>query len=177
MIIWLLAFLPTLNLADLRREIFTPAGGFPVLLFAWAALGTLWVDTTWTESFAGLRQFQKLLFIPVIAYLFSSTSCGMQVAAGFIASCIALLTVSLIITLWPEIQWWHTRFPGVPVKSYITQSAEFAIAAFCLFYVSIDAWKVQAFKVSIITSLIAFVFIGNMIFVVTSRTELLVIAD
>lgn len=176
MVIWLLAFLPTLNLADLRREIFTPAGGFPVLLFAWAALGMLWVGTSWTESFAGLLQFYKLLFIPVLLSYFRHSICGMRVAAGFIASCIALLTVSLIITLWPEIQWWHTRFPGVPVKSYITQSAEFAISAFCLFYFSVVAWKAQAHRLAIIASFIAFVFIVDIIFVATSRTELIVIA-
>lgn len=176
MIIWILAFLPTLNLADLRREIFTLAGGFPVLLVAWAALGMLWVDTTWAESLGGLRQFQKLLFIPVVLAYFRHSSCGMQVVAAFIASCIALLTLSLIIALWPEIQWWHTRYPGVPVKNYITQSAEFAISAFCLFYFSIVAWKAQAHRLAIIASFIALVFIVNIIFVATSRTELIVIA-
>jgi hypothetical protein len=176
MIIWLLAFLPTLKLADLRKEIFTPAGGLPLLLFAWAALGMLWADTTWAESFGGLRQFQKLLLIPLLLAYFRHSNCGMQVVAGFIASCIALLILSFIVAQGPDIYWKPLRDPGVPVKNYITQSAEFAIAAFCLFYVSIDAGKARAFNVSIITSLIAFVFIGNMIFVVTSRTELLVIA-
>jgi O-antigen ligase len=176
MVIWILAFLPTLKLADLRKEIFTLAGGFPLILFAWAALGMLWVDTTWAESFAGLRQFQKLLFIPVLLAYFRYSNCAMRVAAGFITSCIALLMLSLMIALWPEIQWWQTRYPGVPVKDYIAQSAEFSISAFCLFYFSVDAWKAQAHIFAIITSLIAFLFIGDIIFVATSRTELIVIA-
>ena len=31
--IWVLALVPTLNWSDLRRELMTPAGGLPVLLF------------------------------------------------------------------------------------------------------------------------------------------------
>src|SRR5215471_10326517 len=61
--IWLGAFILSLDLAALaavRREIFTQAGSLPLLLFAWAALGMLWADTTWTESFAALSQFYKL---------------------------------------------------------------------------------------------------------------------
>jgi O-antigen ligase len=176
MVIWMLAFLPTLNVADVRREIFTMAGGFPLLLVAWAALGMLWVDTTWAESFAGLRQFLKLLSIPVLLAYFRHSNSGMQVMAGFIVSCIALLALSLIISLWPEIYWGQSRGPGVPIKSYITQSAEFAGSAFCLFYLSIEAWKARAHTFSIITSLIAIAFIGDIVFIVTSRIELIVIA-
>jgi O-antigen ligase len=175
MVILILAFLPTLNLADLRKEIFTMAGGFPLLLFAWAAIGMLWVDATWAEAFAGLRQFSKLLAIPVLLAYFRHSNCGMQVMAGFIASCIALLALSLIIVLWPEIPWWHLRYPGVPVKDYITQSAEFAGSAFCLFYISIEAWKARAYTFFIVTTLIAIAFIGDIVFIVTSRSALLII--
>jgi O-antigen ligase len=177
MVIWISAFLPTLNLADLRKEIFTLAGGLPLLLFAWAALGMLWADTTWKESFAALGQFQKLLFIPVLLAYFRHSNCGMHVIVGFLASCIALLALSLIITLWPEIQWGRLQsYPGVPVKSYITQSAEFAISAFALFYVSVEAWKERAQAFAITCFLIAFAFIWDIIFVATSRIELMIIA-
>jgi len=44
--IWLLAYLPTFKIADLRKELFTPAGGLPILLFVWAAAGMLWADAS-----------------------------------------------------------------------------------------------------------------------------------
>lgn len=175
MVIWLVAFLFTLNFADLRTEIFTPAGGIPFLLFAWAAFGMLWANITWTESFAGLRQFDKLIFIPVLLAYFRRSNIGMWVIAGFVISCIALLILSLIITLRPELQW-RPGDLGVPVKNYITQSVEFAISAFWLFYISIDAWKERQHIIAILASLIALAFVGDLVFVVTSRTELIVIA-
>lgn len=174
--LWLLAYLPTFKFADLRRELLTPAGGLPILLVAWAALGMLWADATWKESFDGLRQFQKLLFIPVVLSYFRWSNYGMRAVMSFIASCIVLLILSILTTLWPELQWWQSWGPGVPVKNYVTQSAEFAISAFCLFYLSIDVWKAGAYRFSIAASIIAFVFIGLMLFIVTSRTELIGIA-
>jgi len=175
MVVLALAILPILNLADLRREVFTMAGGIPLLLFAWAAIGMLWVDATWAEGLAGLRQFVKLLSIPILLAYFRHSNCGMRVMAGFIASCIALLALSLTIVIWPEIQWWRLRDPGVPVKNYITQSAEFVGSAFCLFYLSIEAWRTRAYTYSIIAALIAIAFIGDIVFVVTSRSALIVI--
>jgi O-antigen ligase len=191
--IWIGAFILSLDLAAVRREtftsrdlaavrkeIFTLAGGLPLLLFVWAALGMLWADTTWTESFVALSQFYKLLFIPVLLAYFRRSKCGMQVIVGFVASCIVLLMLSLIFALWPEIQWGSARvdrfYPGVPVKSYITQSAEFAISAFGLFYLSVEAWKARAHGFAIITAVVAFAFIGDIIFVATSRIELIAIA-
>ena len=176
MTIWLLAYLPTFKFADLRKELFTPAGGLPILLIAWAAFGMLWADASWKESFEGLRQFQKLLFIPIVLAYFRQSNFGMPAVIGFIASCVILLMLSIITALWPALQWWQSWGPGVPVKSYVTQSAEFAISAFCLFYISIDAWKAGARRFSIAASIIAFVFIGFMLFIVTSRTELIGIA-
>jgi hypothetical protein len=176
MALWLLAFLPTLDLAALRREICTPAGGLPLLLCAWAALGILWTDASWTESFAGLRAFHKLFFIPVLFAYFRHSSRCLQTVVWFFASCTVLLALSFIITIWPKIQWWHSLSPGVPFKNYITQSTEFAISAFFFFYLAVDAWKAREHIFSILIFLVGFAFIGNIVFVATSRTELIVIA-
>ncbi len=175
--IWGGAYILSFDRAELPKGIFTLAGGLPLLLCAWAALGVLWADTTWTESFVALSQFYKLLFIPVLLDYFRRSKCGVQVMAGFVVSCIALLALSLIFALWPEIQWGSARYyAGVPVKNYITQSAEFAIAAFGLFYFSVEAWKARARGLAIIGALIAITFIGDVIFVATSRIELIAIA-
>jgi O-antigen ligase len=176
MTVWLLAFLPTLDLSALRREVATPAGGIPLLLVAWAALGIFWSDSTWAESFAGLRQFHKLLFIPVLLAYFRYSRSGMQVMVGFFVSCIALLALSWVTALWPEIQTWRSEAPGIPVKKHITQSAVFAISAMCLFYLAVEAWKQRIGGFAIIILLIVLAFIGNIMFVATSRAELIIIA-
>jgi O-antigen ligase len=174
--LWLLAYLPTFKFADLRKELFTPAGGLPVLLFAWAAVGILWADASWKESIDGLRQFDKVLFIPVVVAYFRRSDFAVPAVLAFIASCVVLLALSVVTAFWPELQWWRSWGPGVPVKNYVTQSAEFAISAFCLFYISVDAWKAHAYRFSIVAIIIAGAFIGFMLFVVTSRTELVGIA-
>lgn len=175
--IWVGAYILSFDRAELPKGIFTLAGGLPLLLCVWAALGMLWADTTWTESLAALSQFYKLLFIPVLLAYFCRSKCGVQVIAGFVVSCIALLVLSLIFTLWPTIQWGSVHYyPGVPVKTYITQSAEFTISAFGLFYFAVEAWKARARQFAIIASLVAFAFIADIIFVATSRIELIAIA-
>jgi O-antigen ligase len=174
--LWLLAYFPTFKFADLRKELLTPAGGFPILLFVWAAVGMSWADTSWRESLDGLRQFDKLLFIPVALAYFRRSNFGVPAVCAFIVSCVVLLALSFVTALWPGLQWWQSWGPGVPVKNYVTQSAEFAVSAFCILYVAIDAWKAGALRFSIIAFIVAFAFIVFMVFVVTSRTELVVIA-
>lgn len=148
-----------------------------MLLVAWALLGIFWAtDATWAERFTGLREFHKLLFIPLWLAYFSQSRHGLQTVMWFFTSCIALLAISFAVTLWPRIQWWHSLSPGVPFKSYITQSAEFAISAFFLFYVAADAWKQRAHTVAILTFSLGLAFIANIVFVAASRTELIIIS-
>jgi O-antigen ligase len=176
LLLWLLAALPTADVVGLRREILTPAGGLPLLLCAWAMLGILWAtDVSWKESFAGLREFHKLLLVPVFLAYFARSSRNLQTVIWFFISCVVLLILSFVVTLWPRIQWWHSMSPGVPFKSYITQSAEFTISAFFFFYLAADAWKERARIFAAFTFCLGLAFIGNVLFIATSRTELIVI--
>lgn len=43
-VLWLIAVVPALDIASVRREIMTPVGGVPVLLWALAVVGMLWAD-------------------------------------------------------------------------------------------------------------------------------------
>ena len=47
LVLWLITFIPTLEWADLRRELLSPAGGLPVLLFALGVIGMAWADVSW----------------------------------------------------------------------------------------------------------------------------------
>src|ERR1043166_5220604 len=46
---WLIAVLPALSAASLKRELESAAGGLPVLLWCLGVIGMLWADVSWTE--------------------------------------------------------------------------------------------------------------------------------
>ncbi|MEZ5787167.1 MAG: hypothetical protein R3D62_12050 [Xanthobacteraceae bacterium] len=81
--LWLIALLPTLDLAALRRELMTPAGGFPVLVCLLAALGMLWAAASWGQRFDALNGYIKLLIIPLLLVQFRCSDRGWQVVAGY----------------------------------------------------------------------------------------------
>src|ERR1035437_8760071 len=62
-VVWLVVLLPTLRLAELRRELTTAAGGLPVLLLLFGIAGMLWADVALIERWRGLDSFLKLLVI------------------------------------------------------------------------------------------------------------------
>src|SRR5579863_4491345 len=66
LVLWLLTLLPTLNVAMVRREVETAAGGLPVLLWLLAAVGMLWAEVSWAERIHGLGGFHRLLTIPLL---------------------------------------------------------------------------------------------------------------
>jgi O-antigen ligase len=46
-VLWLFAFIVTFDIAAVGRELAGLAGGLPVLLWGFAALGMLWADVSW----------------------------------------------------------------------------------------------------------------------------------
>jgi len=66
-VLWLIALVPTLDVAALRRVLATPAGGLPVLLWLLGLIGMLWAfDVPMTERWDGVKSYHKLLFIPLL---------------------------------------------------------------------------------------------------------------
>lgn len=61
LVLWLITLLPTLNLAAVRREVETAAGGLPVFLWLLAALGMSWADVSWADRISGLSGLHRLL--------------------------------------------------------------------------------------------------------------------
>src|SRR5499427_4774930 len=100
-VLWLIALVPTLDAASLRREVLSPAGGLPVLLWAIAVIGMLWADVSWSERIAGLSGFHKLLFIPFLLAQFRRSGQARWAIVGFLASCVVLLAVSWVLVLVP----------------------------------------------------------------------------
>jgi O-antigen ligase len=171
--LWLLAVLPTLDVAAVKRELLTAAGGLPVALWGLATIGLFWADVSWSERLAGYSSFHRFLVIPLLLAQFRRSEHGMRVLVGFFASVSGVLLLSWLLVLFPKLPW-HSSEYGVPAKDYILQSEEFLICAFILFALAIAEVRAGWRWLVIGTLALAFLFLANIAFVVTGRTALLV---
>jgi O-antigen ligase len=171
--LWLVALLPILDVAAIRRELLAPAGGLPVLLWVLAVLGMLWADVTWRERFAGLGGFNRLLVIPLLLTHFRHSERSAFVLYGFLFSATCLLVASWAFALIPALGV-HGKVYGVPVKDYITQSGIFLICALALIGAACECWRKQKRPIAFTLVALAAMFLANIGFVVTSRTTLVV---
>jgi len=174
-VLWLIALVPTLDAASLRRELLSAAGGLPVLLWVLGALGMAWADASWGERIAGLSGFHKLLVIPLLLAQFRRSGRAQWVILGFLASSIVLLVVSWVLVLAPGLPWRGGRAVGVPVKDYILQSAIFAICAFGLIGRAAELRRGRP-RLALGLLLLAGAFIADVGYVATARTTLVVMA-
>jgi O-antigen ligase len=153
-----------------------PAGTLPLILAGLGAAGMLWADVSWAERLGGISSYTKLLALPLLLLQFSRSGRGRQVLIGFVASCLLLLTVSWLLLAWPTMPWpGHSRFPGVPVKDYIAQSALFTICIFTIAQHSYDVWRDGRRWFALLLVLLVLIFLANVFYVATSRTYLVVI--
>jgi hypothetical protein len=173
--IWLIALIPTLEWAQLRRELLSPAGGLPVALFLLGALGMSWADVTWHERLGGMSGFVRLLAIPLLMVQFRRSNKGYPVLTGFLIACILLLVASVIVFYWPNIHVRPQGNEGVPAKSYIVQSLEFTICAAVLFDLAINRARQRQWKISAAFTVLAFAFLGDIFFITTGRTALVIV--
>jgi O-antigen ligase len=171
--LWVVAVAPTLDLASVRRELASAAGGLPVLLWGAGALGMLWADVAWSERLGGLGGFNKLLIIPLVLARFRRSEHGMRVLQGFLWSMTAVLAASWALTLVPGLPW-HGRMPGVPVKDYIIQSEEFLICGFALLDLALDRARARRWPAAAWLCAFAAAFIVNILFVAAGRTTLVI---
>jgi O-antigen ligase len=174
-VLWLIALVPTLDAASVRRELLSAAGGLPVLLWLLGAVGMLWADVSWSERLAGLSGYHKLLFIPLLLAQFRRSGQAKWAILGFLVSSVVLLVVSWALVLTPGLTWRGRLSPGVPVKNYIMQSAIFAICAFGLIGQAVEPWRTRAW-LSLLLLLLAAAFTANIVYVATARTTLIVMA-
>jgi len=174
-VLWLCALVPTLDMAALRREVMTPAGGLPVLFWLLGVIGMLWADVSLHERLGGLGSFHKMLAIPLLLAQFRRSGNGRWILIGFLASCSVLLAVSYVHAMaWSRIPGLPGYFAGVPFKDYIAQSGEFQICVFGLAYVAAEAWRARQFGSALAFVLLACAFLANIIYIGTGRTALVV---
>ncbi len=173
--LWVMALIPTLDAAVLRRELSTLAGGLPVLLWVLGVVGMLWAGVSWAERLDGLSSFHKLLVIPLLLIHFRRSERGLMVMKGFLLSCGVLLVVSWASYVFPDIPGTKRVTPGVPVKDYISQSAMFIVCIAILIDLALKAWRNARIDVALAFVLLALAFIANIFYVATSRTALVVL--
>jgi hypothetical protein len=168
---WLIAIVPTLDLASVRRELRSPAGALPVMLWLLGLAGMLWANVPWADRIAGLGGFHKLLVIPLLLAQFRNSERGVLVLYGFLASCSALLIASFAGWLLPAGTF--GKEPGIPVRDYIAQSSEFLICIFALLAFAFERGRARLLHAAAAT-LLALVFLANILTISTGRTALVV---
>ena len=159
----------------MRRELATAVGGLPVLLFLLGAVGMAWADVTWHERLGGLDGFVRLLVIPLLMVQFRRSDGGHRVLIGFLVACVGVLIASVIVTIWPDLGPGKGANVGVPVKSYILQSAEFTICAAVLLDLAVAKARLRLWTTSAALAVLALAFLGDIFFITTGRTALVII--
>lgn len=175
MVLWLIALIPTLTWAEVRREVLTPAGGLPVLLVALGVAGMLWADVSLYERWKGLDSFFKLLVIPLLLVQYRRADNAEWVFGGFALSCVVLLVISYALVLWPQPVRLFSNDFGVPVKNAASQSGLFVTCIFGLIYLAYDALKRRQWRWLAGLAIVTLAMLVNIMFVATSRTALIII--
>jgi len=154
-------------------EIFKrPVSALPVALFLLAVAGMLWSEAPWGARLYSAGPAAKLLMVPVLFYHFERSARGIQVFAAFLVSCIALMAMSWLVAFDPHLALKRGADYGVPVKSYIDQSQEFALCAVVLAYPVISLLRARRLAAALLLSAVIAGFVVNLAFVVVSRTAL-----
>jgi O-antigen ligase len=171
----LLALIPTLDWADLRRELVTPAGGLPVLLVELGVLGMAWADVTLAQRWGGVGSFFKLLVIPLLLVQFRRSERGWWVFGAYVVSCVVLLVASTVVQYVPGFSFIPMKFDHVLVKNEATQSGEFVACIFGLLFLVHECverrrWWWLAGLAAVMLGMLA-----NMFYVATGRTALVII--
>ena len=171
---WVLAVLPTLPWPATKRELRTAAGGLPLLLWILAALGMVWADVAWPARFAGLGGFNKLLMVPLLLAQFRRSRHGAWVLYGFLISAASVMAASYAMVLAPKLLW-RTEIAGIPVHDDIFQNTEFSICAFALLGLACERIRKRDWRAALAWLGLAALFLGNILFVFTSRVTLVII--
>jgi len=171
---WLLILLPTLDIAAVKREAGTAAGGLPVLLWCLGAAGMLWADVDWSARFGGLDGFNRLLVVPLLFAQFRRSGHGGRVLCAFLLSSATVLAASFLMILTPGPHWEH-YVDGIPVHDENFQSTDFAICAFgALGYAFLENGRRQ-WRASLALIAVGVLFVVNFAVAVVSRTAFVVV--
>ena len=166
--------LPTLDVAAIRREIATAAGGLPVLLWCLGAVGMVWASVDWSARLGGLDGFNRLLAIPLLFAQYRRSTHGYWVIWGFLVSSALVLIASFVIALFPGLNWRDPAVPGIPAHDDIYQSSAFLICTFALLGFACDEGRKRHWGKTFGFIAIGAAFLADFAFATFSRAALLV---
>lgn len=178
-VLWLIALIPTLDVAAFWRSLKRPICVLPIALFALALVGTVWSNAPWGERLHAVGPTAKLLVLPLLLYHFERSSRGAWIFIAFLVSCMLLMAVSWLVAFEPNLslKLYLSRGPytpvnGISVKNYIDQGQEFALCAVALAYPIMTSLRTNKIWLAALLAAIALSLLVNMTFVVVSRTAL-----
>ena len=181
-VLWVIALAFALELREFLQSLVRPISALPIALFALALVGILWSDAAWSTRLAAISPSTKLLVLPLLFYHFSRSRRGEWVFIAFLCSCMLIMTMSWLVALFPALSLKHylslgpfAPAKGIVVKNYIDQSQELTLCALALAYPVMAQVRSNRPGVAVVLSLVALSFLASMIFVVVSRTALIVL--
>ncbi len=163
---------PFLDVRAFVQSLKRPIAALPIALFVLAVVGTLWSNAPWSERLYAVGPAAKLLMLPLLFYHFERSARGVQVLTAFLVSCTLLMVMSWIVAFDPKLALKSGAEYGVPVKSYIDQSQEFALCAVVLAYPVITLFQAKRTWPAALLVAVSLSLVVNMIFVSVSRTAL-----
>ena len=137
-----------------------------------AVVGISWSEAPPSAISYSIRQVDKLLALPFIAYHFERSRHPAWVFAAFLASCAALLILSFIVFYFPELKLVATKSDGIPVKNYINQSQEFALCMVAPAPLVIALFRQKRTWLAIAAAGVLALFFANIIYISAARTAL-----
>ena len=176
LVLWLIALIPTLTWSDVRHQLTTAVGGLPVLLLLLGVVGMAWADVTWHERWGGLGGFVRLLAIPLLMAQFRRSEGGQRVFIGFLIACVAVLIASVVVTIWPNIRPGHRRqYGGSGQKLYCAKRSNLPCAPRYSSISLLTKARLRLWKISAALAALALAFLGDIVFITTGRTALVII--
>ena len=172
---FLVSIVPFFDAKTFLQLVRRPICTLPLALFCLAVAGTLWSDAAWGARLYAVGPTLKLLMLPVLFYHFERSERGRSVFLAFLVACALLMVLSWIVLFVPQLKVTSTQSAGVPVKNYIDQSQEFALCAVALAYPTIALLRTRRIWQPVLLVALSLSFVGNMIFVIVSRTALVTI--
>ncbi len=106
-----------------RDDVKNPAVSGALLLFCWMLLSTLWAQTDYQTSLAGVWKYRKLMWIPLMVFLFADEKWRLWAIKAWLVTAVVLMLFSLEQTLPVPLGTGHmSDHPAKPlsVYSYIT---------------------------------------------------------
>ena len=168
--VWLISSVPNLAVKSSWQVVFLPAAALPIFLILAAILGMFWAHVPWSDRFAGVSAFLKLIGIPLLMSQFATSRRAGTVMVGFIVSCVILAGISWLSFFWPSL----FNRSGIVVKNYITQGAMLTVCVFLLAPSITGAMRERRYGVAVTLLTLELVLLLNILFVAASRTYLIV---